>query len=134
MFIPRFLTSIALAATLAVPVAACAQQAPPPAASAQDAAPGAHHHHHRFNPMRAALAKLNLSDAQKHQIRDAMKQSREANRNADDATRKANREKLRGEIDAILSPDQRTQLRSELQQMRAHRAEHAQQQRPPASK
>ena len=131
MFIPRFLTSIALAATLVAPVAACAQQAPPPPAAAQDAAPGGHRHH--GNPMRRALAKLNLSDTQKQQIHDAMKQSREANRNADGATRKANRERLRGQIDAILTPDQRTQLRGELQQMRAHRAEHAQQQ-PPASK
>jgi len=127
--ISRFLSSVALAATLAVPVAACAQQAPPPAA--QDQAPAANHH--RRNPMFVALRKLNLSDQQKQQIRDAMKQSRAANRDADDATRKANRQKLRAQIDGILTPDQRAQLRTELQQMHARRAAHATAQ-PPASK
>ncbi len=82
--------------------------------------------------MRAALAKLNLSDAQKQQIHDAMRQSRQATRNADEATRKANREKLRAQIDGILTPDQRAQFHGEMQAMRARHAAHQPQQQAPA--
>ncbi len=125
MSISRFLSSVALAATLVAPVAASAQQGPPPPAGAQRGPQaGQHRHGHHRNPMRAALAKLNLSDAQKSQIRDAMKQSREATKSADQATRKANREKLRAQIDGILSPDQRAQFRTELAQMRARHEAH----------
>jgi Spy/CpxP family protein refolding chaperone len=118
----RLFSSVALAAALIVPVAASAQQAPaaPPAASAAHHG-GRHHHGHRHSAMRAALSKLNLSPAQRGQIDAAMKQTREADR----AAVKANREKLRSQIDGVLSPAQRTQLRSEMQAMRArhtHRA------------
>lgn len=119
----RFLGVAALAAVLAVPAAALAQQAPPAPAAAGAPMPGqaGRHHGHR-NPMRAALGKLNLSDSQKTQIDQILAQSRGANRNADPATRKANREKMHAQIEGILTPAQRTQLRQEMQQMRQRHA------------
>jgi Spy/CpxP family protein refolding chaperone len=110
------LTGIAaLLAVLAVPAAAFAQQAPPvPVATAMPGAPNAVPHRHRRNRLRTALAGLNLSAAQKSQIDQAFAQTREANRNADPATRKANRTQLRSRIDAILTPEQRAQLNSAL--------------------
>jgi Spy/CpxP family protein refolding chaperone len=113
----------AFAALLALPVAALAQQAPatPPTAPMQPGAetPGHHRHGGHHNGFRAALAKLDLSPQQKTQIQQALTQSREANRNADPATRKANRDKLHAQIEAILTPAQRTQLQAGLAQERA---------------
>jgi Spy/CpxP family protein refolding chaperone len=116
----RFLGAAALAAVLALPVAALAQQAPPapPAGAALPGGapgqPGRQHH----GGMRAALTKLGLSDAQRTQIDQAFAQSRAGNQNADPATRRANHEKLRAQIDGILTPAQRTQLMQQMQQMR----------------
>lgn len=112
----RLLAAAALAAGLILPGAAFAQTAPLPAgASAAPAVPGAHHHR---GGLRAALRGLHLSSAQDTQIRQAFAQTRAANRNADPATRKANRAKLRSEIDAILTPAQRAQLQTALQRHR----------------
>jgi Spy/CpxP family protein refolding chaperone len=115
----RFLAAAALAAALTLPVAALAQQAPPvPAAQgpAGAAQPGRHHGHH--GAFRKALAGLNLSAAQKTLIDQAFAQAKGTNRGADPATRKANREKLHAQIEAILTPAQRTQLQNALQQAR----------------
>jgi Spy/CpxP family protein refolding chaperone len=120
VFRNRFVAVAALAAVLAVPAAAFAQ-APPAGAPAT-----APHRHH--NPMRAALGQLNLSPAQKSQLDGVFaqaKQMRQANQTADPATRKANRDAMIGKIDAILSPDQRTQFHASLAQMRAQHKQHA---------
>jgi Spy/CpxP family protein refolding chaperone len=120
VFRNRFVAVAALAAALAVPAAAFAQ-APPPAG-----APATAPHHH--NGMRAALGQLNLSPAQKSQLDGVFaqaKQMRQANQTADPATRKANRDAMIGKIDAILTPDQRTQFHASLAQMRAQHKQHA---------
>jgi len=124
LFSTRFFAAAALAAGLAIPAAAFAQTpgapVPPPAA-----APAAHHHHR--GAMHAALGKLNLSAAQNSQLAAVFaqaKQQRQANRNADPATRKANAQRFRSQIDGILTPAQRTQFHAALQQARAHRSHH----------
>lgn len=116
----RFLAAAALAVACALPAVAFAQTAPAPAPLTSPM-PGKHGHHgHRGGYMRV-LNTLGLSAAQKQQIQTAMQQSRQANQNADPATRKANREKLRAQIDGILTPDQRTRLQAALAQQRAQR-------------
>ncbi len=108
-----------LALTLGLPAVASAQTAPaapgaPPAASAPaNTAPGSvpRHHHNRY--MRAVRS-LNLSDAQKQQIRGFVQAMRTANQNADPVTKRANAKQLRAQIDGVLTPDQRTQLRAAL--------------------
>lgn len=118
MFLIRFITGIALVSALAVPSVALAQS-PAPGAPAPVASPAAGHHQHgHHSRYMRALQSLNLSDAQKQQIKAAFQQSRQANQNADPATRKANREKLRTQINGILTPAQRTQLQTTLQQER----------------
>ncbi|HEY0393849.1 MAG TPA: hypothetical protein VGD01_05085 [Candidatus Elarobacter sp.] len=115
----RLLGVAALLAALALPAAALAQQGPPaPAATAVPGMPGAQHGH-RHNGLRNALRGLNLTPAQQSQIDQAFAQTRAANQNADKAARKANRRQLRARIDAILTPDQRTQLNAALK--RNHR-------------
>jgi Spy/CpxP family protein refolding chaperone len=112
----RFLAAASLAVAFVLPAAAFAQTAPGPLGSPM---PGMHRHHGHGSAYMRALHALNLSDAQKAQIKTAMQQSHQAGQNADPATRKANREKLRAQIDGILTPDQRTQLHTAMQQQRA---------------
>ena len=119
MFISRLLGTAAFLASLAVPATALAQQAPSPATATFAPDSRAHHGHRHGGGMRKALQSLNLSAAQKTQIDQAMAQTRQANKNADQATRKANRKQLRSRIEAILTPAQRAQLRAALQ--RNHR-------------
>ncbi len=110
----RFITAAAVAASLALPLAAAAQQAPPPPAAPAAGAPAPHHGARYMH----ALRTLNLTDAQKTQIKSAMQQTRTANENADPQTRKANLEQLRSQINSVLTPDQRAQLQAELQKER----------------
>ena len=110
-----FLSAAALAVALAVPAGAFAQTTAAPASPAPAAAPGGHHHH--GSRLKAALATLGLSDQQKSQIDQIFaqaKQTREADRNADPATKRADAQKIRAQIDAVLTPAQRTQLQSTL--------------------
>jgi Spy/CpxP family protein refolding chaperone len=119
----HLLGAAALVAALVLPGAAFAQTpaplppAPGAAVPGQPGQPGRHRHRH--GGLRAALQSLNLTDAQKSQIQQLISQNREANRNADPATRKANRQALRAKIEAILTPAQRTQLQAALK--RNHR-------------
>ncbi len=118
MSFPRSFSAFALAATLLVPLAASAQSvAPPPAPQAPAAGAPAHAHH---AGMRQALKNLNLSDDQRKQIAGIMKQTRQANQNADPQTRRANMKQMRAQINGVLTPDQQTQLRVTLRNM--HRA------------
>jgi Spy/CpxP family protein refolding chaperone len=117
----RFFAAAVLAASLTVPVAAFAQQTPSPGApAAAPGQPGAHHGRHH-NGFRTALRGLNLSASQKTQIDQIFAQSRGQNKGADPATRKANRAKMRTQVEAVLTPAQRAQLQSALQQARQHR-------------
>ena len=125
MFSTRLLAAATLAVGLAIPAAAFAQTPAGPVAPPAGA-PAAHHHHHR-SALHAALGKLNLSAAQKTQLAAVFaqaKQQRQANRTADPATRKANAQQFRSQIDGILTPAQRTQFHAALQQARAHRHNH----------
>jgi Spy/CpxP family protein refolding chaperone len=108
----RLILSAALVTAFAAPLAAFAQQAPPPVFGSS--APGS-----RFgSPFMRALRTLDLSASQRQQIEDAVAQTRQANRNADESTRRVNRERLHAQIDAILSPEQRVQFQAELQKQR----------------
>jgi Spy/CpxP family protein refolding chaperone len=109
----RLIASAALIAAFAAPLAAFAQQAPPPAAGSP-----APERQHLRSPFMRALNTLDLSPAQRQQIEDAVAQTRQANRNADESTRRLNREKLHAQIDAILTPEQRAQFQAELQKQR----------------
>ena len=124
------LGAFALIAALAAPLAVSAQTAPIPPAGAPAApvAPGAtttgphngHHRHHRRG-FAHALRGLNLSDAQKTQISGIMKSARtnmQAGKAADPQTRRANMLALRQQIDGVLTPDQRTQLKANLSKER----------------
>jgi Spy/CpxP family protein refolding chaperone len=117
----RLLSAVTLVAALVIPSAAFAQTAPAPYPSAAPAN-GMRHQHRHHDGMRAALRGLNLSAAQQTQVRQAFEETRTANRNADPATRKANRAKLRARIEAILTPAQRTQLQATLKARAQHRS------------
>jgi Spy/CpxP family protein refolding chaperone len=112
----RLIAATALAAAVLFPALASAQTLPPPGAAGAPAA-GARHHGHR-GAVRAALSRVNLSTTQQQQISAAFAAARQANRNADPATRKANRQALRTRIDSILTPTQRVQFQTALQQER----------------
>jgi Spy/CpxP family protein refolding chaperone len=114
----RFLAAAALAVACALPAVAFAQTAPAPLGSP---APGMHRHHGHGGGYMRAMRTLGLSAAQNQQIQAAMQQSRQANQNADPATRKANRAKLHAQIEGILTPDQRTRLQAALAQQRQQR-------------
>lgn len=88
-----------------------------PMASGAPGQPGMHRGHHRGG-FRHALTNLNLTAAQKTQIDQIFAQARGQNRSADPATRKANRERLRSQIEAVLTPAQRAQLQTAMQQQR----------------
>jgi len=128
----RFLVAGALASAIALPTAAFAQTAPgvpPPGPGVTNpAGPGAQfgaRRHHR-NHFMHALRSLNLSDAQRSQIRDLIRQTRVANQNADPQTRRANMVAMRQHLDALLTPDQRTRLHAALQRRHRQGAHHGQ--------
>lgn len=114
-----FIRRIALAAIVtALPLSASAQVIPtqqngPSGQPAQ----GAPHPHH-VSPYMRALRSLNLSDAQKAQIRSIVQSYRQKNQGVDQATRRTNMRQMRSDIVGILTPDQQAQFRTQLQQMR----------------
>jgi len=117
----RHCSALALAGALLVPVAASAQQSPPaPQAQPQGAPRAGAHGHHRHGGMRQALKQLKLNPDQRRQIAGIMKQTRLANQNADQPTRRANMKQMRAKINGVLTADQQTQLRKTLRAM--HRA------------
>ena len=113
----RFVTAFGIAAILASPLAASAQPAPA-APPANAASPAAHKHHHRSAYM-SSLRKLDLTDAQRQQIRGIMQTAHKTPKTTDPATRRANAKQLRTQIDAVLTPAQRTQLKASMQAARA---------------
>ena len=117
--------ALALVALLAaMPLTASAQAVPPAPPPGPTAAPasapgaGAPALHRRWRYMQAVRA-LTLSPDQKQQIMGFVRATRAANHGADRSTRHANVKKLRGEIDGILTPDQRAQVQTQLEQQRA---------------
>jgi Spy/CpxP family protein refolding chaperone len=123
----RFIAAAVLTATMALPLAAAAQQAPP---APPAGGPVQRNHHGHGGHYGRALRHLHLSDAQRQQIRTAMTQMRQNNQNVDPQTRRANVKQLRAQIDAILTPDQRTRLHNELRH--GHRNNGAAPAAPPA--
>ena len=97
------LTALALmGALVGSGVAAVAQNAPPtPGPAASGAAPS--HHHHRGHLGRA-LRSLDLSDAQKAQIRTIMSNARQAQENGAPPTH----QQIVQHIEGVLTPDQRS--------------------------
>lgn len=114
---PRFVAALSVAAMLVAPAAAFAQAAPGAVPSPGAAAPA--HKHYHGSPYLHALRSLDLSDSQRQQIRSLMQAARSsAAATTDRATRRANAQKLRAQIDQVLTPAQRTQLQSALQNAR----------------
>jgi Spy/CpxP family protein refolding chaperone len=68
-----------------------------------------------------ALANLNLSAQQRTQIQGYVAAAKQADANATDDQRQADRQKLRGEIMSVLTPAQQAQLKATL---KAQRHEH----------
>ncbi len=108
---------IALAVTVAAPLAASAQSAPaaPPAPPAAVAPQPHHHHHARYL---AAIRSLGLTPDQQQQIQGFVRERKAANAGADAATRHVNAKKFRHEILGVLTPDQRAQLHAAMVQQR----------------
>ena len=96
------LTALALmGALLGSGVAAVAQNASPaPAPPAASGAPSSHHHRGRLG---RALRSLDLSDAQKAQIRTIMSNARQAKLNGSPTTH----QQIVQQIEGVLTPDQR---------------------------
>jgi Spy/CpxP family protein refolding chaperone len=116
----RIAALLVCAAAIGTPLAlhaqsqSVAQSAPDPSATWS----GAHRHH---NPLMKALAGLNLSAQQRTQIQGYVAAAKQADANATDDQRHADRQKLRGEIMSVLTPAQRAQLKATL---KAQRQEH----------
>lgn len=130
MFTKRHLGTVALAAALIIPTAACAQQQTAQTAPAgTPAVAGTQGHHgHGHRGWGAALKGITLSDAQKQQLKDLraqQKQQQTAGQTLDPATRKANRQAMMQKVEAILTPAQRAQFEQNLQQMRSRHRENA---------
>jgi Spy/CpxP family protein refolding chaperone len=98
-----FVAAFGVAAMLLVPAASFAQTTPAPYTTPSATAPSARHHRGGSRYMRV-LRSLNLSDAQRQQIRAYMR---------------ASQQQLRTQIEGVLTPEQRTQLRSSMQQPRS---------------
>ena len=113
----RLLLACALALALGAPIASQAQSQPQP--GTVPAASTAPHEHHEHGMMRA-VKELNLSDAQRSQIQQLVQQYRQQHPKGSTPDPQA-RKDLRDKIFAALTPDQQTQLKQRLAQMRADR-------------
>ena len=125
---PLILTAAFLLLTGA-PSYAQSQQAPPPPQSAPNGQPGqAGQPHHGTPYMMRALQQMNLSDAQRSQIKSMVQSYRQQNpQGTDPQTRKANAKQLRSNILGVLSPDQQAQLKSNIKAMRQQHMQQMQQ-------
>ncbi|HTC30346.1 MAG TPA: hypothetical protein VK702_06425 [Candidatus Acidoferrum sp.] len=98
-----------LAAGLSLPAIAQTQQGPPPPVQSQHG----DRMMHRFSD-------LNLSDTQKSQIKSLMESYRQAHPKGSAPDPDA-RKQLRDQINAVLTPDQQSQLKADEARMRAQR-------------
>ena len=115
----RLIRGLALVAFAAgLPVAASAQVIPQPPANGPAGAQQGTPHRHHGNPYMRALRSLNLSDSQKSQLRSIMQSYRQKNQGVDRTTRRASMRQMRSDIMNVLTPSQRTQLQTRMQQMR----------------
>jgi Spy/CpxP family protein refolding chaperone len=119
----RFIRSLTAAAAVALTVAgltaadiAHGTLAP---AAAQDAPPAGGQRGARFGKM---LLGLDLTDAQKTQIRSIMASARQQNENVTDPqVKRANYKAALAKVQTVLTPSQRTKLQSEMAAARAQR-------------
>ncbi len=89
------------------------------AASAQDQPAGAPPANGHGNRMGKMLMSLNLSDAQKSQIRSIIADARKRNKNVtDNDQRHANMKAAYAKVETVLTPDQRTELHAKMDAMR----------------
>ncbi len=87
---------------------------PPAAADGAAAAAGAHAGHHHRNKIMRALKTLDLSDAQKAQIKDVVASYRSSRSTSTPMTRG----EMRRKIEATLTPAQRTQFEAQMARRR----------------
>lgn len=99
----------ALAVSLGLPLAACAQQAP----ATTNAPAGARHHGMGMRMFR----NLNLTQDQQSKIKSIMDQFRQAHQPGSAPDPQA-RKQMRDQIDAVLTPQQLDQLKAERAKMR----------------
>ncbi len=112
----------AAAAALILPSTAFAQQAP--SAPAPASSPGQWQGHRGHGGYMRMMRGLNLSDQQHARIRQIMQQYRQAHPRGSRPDPQA-RAQLRTQIMNVLTPQQQTQLKQQMQQMRERRAETA---------
>jgi Spy/CpxP family protein refolding chaperone len=112
----RFVPALAFVALLAGPLTAGAQTPPPAPGGSPAPAMHSHHRHHRHSDAFShALRTVTLTPAQQTQIAAFRAQTKKADVNADPATRKANMAKLHDQILGILTPAQKTQVTTAMQ-------------------
>jgi Spy/CpxP family protein refolding chaperone len=110
----------ALLVALASPLSAQAQQAPPPPAQAQNhATPTEGKLQHRWMKR---LGNLNLSGDQQQRIQSMIDQYSQAHPQGSPRDQQATRD-LRKQILGVLTPDQQSQYRQQMQQRRAQMAQ-----------
>lgn len=114
-------SALVLLATLAV--AACSHSTDSSTATDNPAQAGSAGAMSQGGPARLArfervLDSLNLTDAQKTQIKQLMTDARAKSQGADRETRRKNFTEAIAKIDPILTPDQRTEFHAKLQAMR----------------
>ena len=111
MVIRKLLVLPLFAGSLIAGSAGAFAQSSPAAAPVTDASPApAMGHHHHKNKMKATLRELNLSDDQKAKIKTFMTSYRDSRKSATPETREA----LRGQIESVLTPGQRTQFEAQM--------------------
>lgn len=121
MSIRSILIPAALAGAIIVPVGVLAQRSAAP--SAPQGAPstqqwGREHHHGMMSMMR----ELNLTDAQKTQIRQIVTEFRNSHTPGERPDPQS-RAQMRDKIMNVLTPQQRAQFQAKMEQMRAQREE-----------
>jgi len=115
----RLLPSLAIAATMLC-APALAQNTNQPAAPAPSGAPAPAHPHH-ISPIRVALGSLDLSDAQRAQLTTLRGQLKAARENGEPVSRAD----MLKQLNAILTPAQRTQFQAALEKAKAQQQQQA---------
>lgn len=110
-----------IAASLALPAVAQVQQPPPPAQSQQSG----------DDRMMRRFSDLNLSDQQTSQIQTLLQNYRQAHPRGSAPDPDA-RKQLHDQIDALLTPDQRAQLKADMEKFRARHQRNDTSNPPPA--
>jgi Spy/CpxP family protein refolding chaperone len=116
----RLLPSLAIAAAMLC-APALAQNTNQPAAPAPSGAPAAPAHPHHLSPIRVALGSLDLSDAQRAQLNTLRGQLKAARENGEPVSRAD----MLKQLNAILTPAQRTQFQAALEKAKAQQQQEA---------